>query len=81
MSYYLSAAEVSMRLHDYQRQTALAEAGQLPAPRDVLSKDNTHQSPDYNAGDPIYGGPIRRTGSAAMQFADIPRPDLGDLIV
>ena len=74
----LSAAEVSMRLHDAQRQEALRASGGVVV-REVLSKENTPPL-NYGEPDPFYSGPIRETGAAVMQFAEIPRPDLGQAI-
>lgn len=48
--------------------------------RDVLSRDNPHHSPDYDAQDPFYAGP-NVMGGSALRFADIARPDLGEIVV
>jgi hypothetical protein len=74
----LSAAEITMRLHETERQQALRAGGGLVV-REVLSKDNT-PPPDYHEPDPFYSGPVRPVGGAAMQFAEIPRPDLGEAV-
>ena len=77
----LSGAEFNMRMAAMQQEQAFRDGlatGAIAAPRDVLSKDNTHQSPNYEVEDPFYSR-AGRTGSSMMHFADVERPDLGEM--
>jgi hypothetical protein len=77
----LSGAEFEMRWAAMQEERKFrdrAAAGEIVV-RDVLGKDNT-PSPDYSQPDPFFSM-AGRSGGGVMRFADVERPDLGELPV